>query len=96
MNATFSKNPILVLEGTGSEKKTYKQPITKSSFSFEKVEAGKYLLWCFYDTDSSGTYSYGSANPFKPSEEFFFYRDTLNLKPRWTVTDVKFVLKEKK
>ena len=95
-NAQLTKNPILVLEGTGSEKKSYKQPINKGNFSFDKVEAGKYFLWCFYDTDSSGTYSYGSANPYKPSEEFFFYKDTLNLKPRWTVTDVKFVLGERK
>ena len=95
-NAQLTKNPILVLEGTGSEKKTYKQPITKDNFSFERVEPGKYLLWCFYDTDSSGNYSYGSVNTFMPSEEFFFYGDTLNLKPRWTVTDVNFVLKEKK
>jgi hypothetical protein len=91
-NADFSKNPILILEGTGREKKTYKQPLNKTSFSFERVEAGKYFLWCFYDTDSSGTYSYGTANPFLLSEEFYFYQDTLNLKPRWTVTDVKFGL----
>ncbi len=95
-NAQLTKNLILVLEGTGSEKKTYKQPVTKNNFSFERVDPGKYLLWCFYDTDSSGNYSYGSVNPFLPSEEFFFYKDTLNLKPRWTVTDVKFVLQERK
>jgi hypothetical protein len=94
-NADFSKNPVLILEGTGREKKTYKQPGNKDSFSFERVEAGKYLLWCFYDADSSSTYSYGTANPFLPSEEFFFYKDTLNLKPRWTVTDVSFVLPER-
>lgn len=93
-NANFSQNPVFVLEGTGREKKTYKQTVNKNNFSFERVEAGKYFLWCFYDTDSSGTYSYGTANPFLPSEEFFFYKDTLNLKPRWTVTDVNFELKQ--
>jgi len=96
LNAYFSKNPVLVLDGTGREKKTYKKPVNKNNFSFERVEAGKYFLWCFYDTDSSGTYSYGSSNPFQPSEEFFFYSDTLNLKPRWTVTDVNFILEERR
>jgi len=96
VNAAFSKNPILVLEGTGKDKKTYRQPITKNNFSFERIDPGKYFLWCFYDTDSSKTYSYGSANPFLPSEEFFFYGDTLSLKPRWTVTDVNFVFGKRK
>jgi hypothetical protein len=95
-NADFSKNLILILERQGREKKTYKQPVNKDNFSFERVEAGKYFLWCFYDTDSSGTYSYGTANPFLPSEEFFFYKDTLNLKPRWTVTDVNFFLRQRR
>ena len=96
LNAYFSKNPVLVLDGTGREKKTYKKPVNKNNFSFERVEAGKYFLWCFYDADSSGTYSYGSSNPFQPSEEFLFYSDTLNLKPRWTVTDVNFILEERR
>jgi len=95
-NADFSKNPILILEGNEREKKIFTRSLTKNNFSFERVEAGKYSLWCFYDTDSSGTYSYGSANPFQPSEEFFFYSDTLNLKARWTQTDVNFVLKNKR
>ncbi|MDO8550747.1 MAG: Ig-like domain-containing protein, partial [Ignavibacteria bacterium] len=94
-NSNFSKNPILILEGSEREKKIYKQHLNKNTFNFERVTAGKYSLWCFYDTDSSGTYSYGSSNPFQPSEEFFFYSDTLNLKARWIVMDVNFVLKER-
>jgi hypothetical protein len=62
----------------------------------KRIEAGKYLVWCFYDTDSSSTYSYGSANPFIASEGFFFYADTLDLKARWTVSDINFVLKNSK
>jgi len=93
-NADFTKNPVLVLEGTGRDKKIYKQSLKKNNFSFERVEAGKYFLQSFYDTDSSSTYTYGASNPFQPSEEFFFYSDTLNLKPRWTVTDVMFELRE--
>ena len=94
-NADFSKNPVLVLEGSDKGKKSYRKDVNKGDFSFERVTAGKYTLWGFYDTDSSNTYSYGSPDPFKHSEEFFFYPDTLILKPRWTVTDINFVLKER-
>ncbi len=95
-NADFTKNPVLILEGTGRDKKIYKQSLKKNNFSFERVEAGKYFLLCFYDKDSSSTFTYGWPNPYKSSEEFFFYKDTLNLKPRWTVTDVKFELGKRK
>ena len=94
-DADSSKNPVLILEGGEKEKKIYKKSLTKNAFNFERIAAGKYILWSYYDTDSSGTYTYGSPNPFKPSEEFFFYKDTLNLKPRWTVTDVNFVFHKK-
>lgn len=95
-NVDLSKNPLLVLEGTEREKKIYKQSLLKNNFSFERVAAGKYSFWCFYDIDSSGTYSSGITNPFHHSEEFFFYPDTLELKPRWTQTDVKFELRKRK
>jgi hypothetical protein len=86
---------VLVLEGSDKGKKSYRKAVNKGDFSFERVSAGKYTLWGFYDTDSNNTYSYGSPDPFEHSEEFFFYPDTLILKPRWTVTDINFVLKER-
>ncbi len=84
-------NPILVLQNMDKKESVYKQKITDNGkFKFNRVEAGKYRLWAFLDKDSSGTYSYGLPFPFKPSERFNFYPDTLTLKPRWTLTDVKF------
>jgi hypothetical protein len=91
-NTDFSKNPLLVLESIDKNGETYKKNISKENFSFERINAGKYILWCFYDTDSSNIYSYGTLDPFSHSEKFFFYGDTLNLKARWTVTDVNFIL----
>jgi Bacterial Ig-like domain len=86
-----SKNPILVLQGTNNSLNKYQLKIPgNSEFDFERINTGKYLLWCFYDTDSSNTFSYGWPYPFKPSEEFNFYPDTINLKPRWTITDLSF------
>ncbi len=93
-NLPVTKNPVLVLQSVIANKKTYQQNISKNgSFSFERIEPGKYLLWCYLDRDSSGTYSYGSTYPFKPSEKFSVYPDTVNLRSRWTITDTKFIFK---
>jgi hypothetical protein len=84
------KNPLIVLESI-AEKRQFKQKISsKGKFNFERMDAGKYLLWTFYDKDSSGVFDYGWVNPYKPSSQFSVYPDTLDLRPRWSVTDLKF------
>ncbi len=96
-NVDINANPILVLQGTspskiiGKRKNIYTQrPGKNSRFNFERVEPGKYTLWCYLDADSSGTYSSGWHFPFKASEEFSIYHDTLNLRARWVETDLNF------
>jgi hypothetical protein len=91
----LSKNPKLILERTESGKKKYEQKISANGkFNFTRIEPGKYNLWCYYDTDDNGEYSYGSVYPFIPAEEFFVYSETFTLKPRWTLTDVNFSIKK--
>lgn len=86
------KNPLIVLESI-AEKKQFKQRIGESGkFNFERMNAGKYLLWSFYDKDSTGLFDFGWVNPYKPSSQFSVHPDTLELKPRWSVTDLKFRL----
>lgn len=90
-NIDFNANPVIVLESIERDKRKYQQQLKgKNNFNIERVDAGKYVLWCYFDTDSSGTYSYGWHDPFKHSEVFSFYPDTLELRPRWTQTDIKF------
>jgi Bacterial Ig-like domain len=87
LNIDSAENPVVVLQ---SAAKTYRQkPKSNNQFNFDRVDPGKYFLWCFMDKDSSGTYSYGKDFPYKPAERFSFYPDTLDLKARWKVTDVK-------
>ena len=89
----ISKNPVLVLQRIGREKESYSQKIEKNGkFNFVRVEPGNYNLWCFYDTDANGKYSFGSVYPFIPAEKFFVYPSKITLKPRWTVTDINFDL----
>ena len=96
LNAGDANNPILVLQGIDKDKLSYSQkPAIGMNFNFNRVQPGKYVLWCYEDADSSGTYTFGKVLPFKPSEKFSFYPDTLNLRPRWTVTGINFKYKEK-
>lgn len=93
LNVHFHKNPVLVLENIDNEKLKYQKNVSEEDFTFERVEAGKYLLWCYFDEDSNYQYSYGWPDPIKFSERFSVYSDTLKLKPRWVITDVLFEFK---
>ncbi len=94
-NFENSKNPILVLQSTDGKRSKYEQKIERSGkFNFNRIEAGTYELWCYYDKDNNGEYSYGVVYPFIPAEKFFMYPTTLTLKPRWTLTDVEFDIKQ--
>ena len=91
INSDEAKNPKLELKNIEKKDLKYSTSIlSNGQFNFERIIPGKYLLFAYYDTDSSNTYSFGSVNPFKESEPFSFYPDTLNLRARWTETDVKF------
>ncbi|MBT8379204.1 MAG: Ig-like domain-containing protein [Ignavibacteria bacterium] len=89
----FKLNSSIVLENSENEYLVYKKNLKKEVFDFSRVEPGKYVLWCYFDEDKSGEYYYGYPFPFEYSEKFFFYQDTLNLRPRWEITDLKFYLK---
>ncbi len=93
LNVHFHKNPVLVLENIEDKKLKYQKNVSEEDFTFERVEAGKYLLWCYFDEDSNYQYSYGWPDPIKFSERFSVYSDTLKLKPRWVITDVLFEFK---
>ena len=93
LNVHFHKNPVLVLENIDDKKLKYQTKVSEENFNFERVEAGKYILWCYFDEDSNYQYSYGWPEPIKFSERFFIYSDTLKLKPRWVITDVVFEFK---
>ncbi len=89
--AEKDKKTFVVLENFGKEKDSYKTPVSSSSnFEFSRVLPGKYKLWCFYDLNGNGKYDYGKAYPYEPSERFWVYADTLNLRARWTQTNLNF------
>lgn len=82
-------NLTLVLQNTKDQNISYVTKADKTStYSFERIEAGSYSLWYYFDKDSSGTYDNGWFYPYRNSEKFNFYQDTLKLRPRWGLTDV--------
>lgn len=61
-------------------------------FSFDQLPQGAYIISCFVDRDSSGTYSFGSPYPFIPSERFGVCPDTVKVRARWGVEGVEVKL----
>jgi uncharacterized protein (DUF2141 family)/methionine-rich copper-binding protein CopC len=90
INLDYSKSPVLVLENTEVSTLLYQQKPASDKYEFSRVEPGKYLLWCYLDENGNGKYDYGWPEPIKFSEQFAFYPDTLNLRPRWEVSDLIF------
>ncbi|MBI5731531.1 MAG: Ig-like domain-containing protein [Ignavibacteriales bacterium] len=84
-----STQTFVVLEAAEMVKRIYKQKTdSKKNFDFKKVIPGKYLAWSFKDKNKNGKYDFGTISPFKLSEEFKFYPDTLNLRARWPIGGV--------
>ncbi len=89
---TSKENVVVVLQDSKDSKKYFTAlPDKTSTYSFERINAGTYSLWIYSDTDSNKIFSNGYPDPFKYSEEFYFVKDTLKLRPRWSVTDLDIV-----
>ncbi len=85
---TSKENLVLVLQGLKNQNNFYiTKPDKTSNYSFQRIQPGSYALWYYVDKDSSGTYDYGWQSPYRNSEEFYYYQDTIKLKPRWSITD---------
>lgn len=85
----LDKNIIVVLTTAEKSGETYYTPLSQDrTFKFDRVLPGKYLLWCFVDSDNNSKFNYGSVEPFELSEKFYSYSDTLTLRARWPVGDI--------
>jgi len=93
IDLSFAMNPYLVLENTAEPQLKYEQKLESDKFEFSRIEPGKYLLWCYLDENGDGKFNYGWPEPIEYSESFSFYPDTLNLRPRWEVSDLIFKFK---
>ena len=89
---TEKENVKVVLQNPKDDKIFFTAlPDNTSTYSFERINPGSYSLWIYSDIDSSGSFSKGYPEPFKFSEEFKVVADTINLRPRWSITDYNIV-----
>ncbi len=92
--AEHPENIVAVLNSIGNNRYRYVGRVFPTGkFFFRNVLAGKYLLWFFKDKNNNGKYDYGRITPFKMSEKFVFYSDTLNLRKRWPVGGLRIKFK---
>lgn len=55
----------------------------ESQFEFKTIPEGNYSLYFFEDSDDDMKYSFGNAYPNIPSEWFYFYPDTFEVRTNW-------------
>ena len=56
---------------------------SKSQFEFKLIPEGEYSLRFFEDSDNNMKYNFGRAYQLKPSEWFYFYPDTFEIRANW-------------
>ncbi|MFA7288440.1 MAG: Ig-like domain-containing protein [Melioribacteraceae bacterium] len=85
-----NKNPIIVkLADTKSKTEINSVKVDANKFKLTKILPGKYFLYTFIDADSNSVYTNGKLSPFVYSEKFILYPDTLKIKSRWSLEDLK-------
>jgi Bacterial Ig-like domain len=89
-NFNSDENIMIVLQNDETGKNDYQLKSKDDSFVFKSIQPGKYKLWLYYDKNNNEQFDSGWPQPIKFSEKFFFYTDSLNLRPRWEVTDILF------
>ncbi len=63
------------------------------SFAVRDILEGKYLLSAYRDRNSNGAYDPGRPFPYRPSERFTQFSDTLRLRARWPLEGVELKLR---
>ena len=58
------------------------------SFNIENIEPGNVAIFSFADENINGKYDGGKIFPFKTSEKFNYYKDTLRVRARWPIEGV--------
>jgi len=68
-----------------ARKESYSMNADKNGvFNFNTVLPGTYYFRYFNDADSNGVWTPGVINPFKPAEWFFYQKDSIDVRARWT------------
>ena len=81
--------PHVILLFHTEDKREYRVKLSGTgAWEIADIPSGNYRLTAFRDTDGDGIYSYGSLTPYRPGEVFAEYAGTVQVRARWTTTDV--------
>ncbi len=86
---------VLIAENLGaSSQRTFTMQLSEpGEFAFRNLGEGQYLLRVYRDRNRNGVFDAGLPFPFRPSERFVVYPDTLKLRARWPLEGVTVELK---
>ncbi|MBI3586685.1 MAG: Ig-like domain-containing protein [Ignavibacteriales bacterium] len=62
-------------------------------FEFKDITEGQYILHAFRDRNKNKKYDAGQPYPFKQSERFLNYADTLKVRARWPLEGVQLIFR---
>ena len=86
INTIPEKSGKIVVELQNMEK-SYLTFLSVVNFDGEtiisEIPEGNYSLMFFQDRDSSMQYSYGQIEPYRTSEWFYYYQDTIKIRSNW-------------
>ena len=85
-NIDKPSNNIMIIKLTSFdnlEKKLQTYVNSSGLFKMPKVPEGDYFLEIFLDSDKNNKYTYGSLDPYIPSEWFQIYPDTIKIRANW-------------
>ena len=56
---------------------------SEGTFDMNRLPEGNYFLSFFKDSDGDNRYSFGNLSPYRPSEWFYLYPDTVKIRANW-------------
>lgn len=65
----------------------------QGKFEFKDITEGQYILHAFRDRNENKKYDAGQPYPFKQSERFVNYPDTLKVRARWPLEGVQLIFR---
>lgn len=75
------------------DKNYFKTEVTGNQFEFKEIPAGRYTLTAYSDLNGNKKWDSGTAFPWSASEPKYFSSDTIKIRARWTLEDVKMQLR---
>lgn len=84
---------IIILHG--EKDRIFKHAITqKGAYSISDIPAGTYTMEAFEDKNNDGKHDLGSLIPFRFSERITQKKETITVRPRWTMDGINIQFRE--